>query len=266
MTAGLYFIRNTRSGRLYLGQASDTEQRLRGHRHRLKNGTHANPILQNAWNKDGAASFTFRHMKTINDHKQRCAEEVSILASLRARGRKLYNIGEGGEGQQHTPESRAKISAGHKGRTVSEESRKRMRAAQQGHPAHPNAVAGMSGHWRGRKRGPMSDEHRARVSAAKKGQAGRPQTEQVKEKLRQAFLGRTFSDETKARMREARLRVVASGFRTKGHRITHNGETLYLVEWSERTGIPHKTLAYRLFVSKWTVARALETPVRPKRS
>lgn len=44
--------------------------------------------------------------------------------------------------------------------------------------------------------------------------------------------------------------------------ITFNGETLLLVEWSERTGIAHSTIISRLDRYGWSITRALTTPVR----
>jgi hypothetical protein len=49
--------------------------------------------------------------------------------------------------------------------------------------------------------------------------------------------------------------------RTSNHRLTFNGETLALSEWSERTGINYRTLQDRL-VNGWSVEKALTTPCR----
>lgn len=43
--------------------------------------------------------------------------------------------------------------------------------------------------------------------------------------------------------------------------VTWNNKTLTLTEWSQRTGIPMKTLHYRLKVAGWSVDRALSQPV-----
>jgi hypothetical protein len=52
--------------------------------------------------------------------------------------------------------------------------------------------------------------------------------------------------------------------RTNNHRLTLNGETKTLVEWSESQGIHPMTLRNRI-VSGWPVERALLTPARTKR-
>lgn len=45
--------------------------------------------------------------------------------------------------------------------------------------------------------------------------------------------------------------------------ITHDGMTLTLAQWSDRTGIPYVTLRWRLNAG-WDVAKAFATPIRPK--
>jgi hypothetical protein len=47
--------------------------------------------------------------------------------------------------------------------------------------------------------------------------------------------------------------------------VAHNGETLHINEWSERTGINPATLRKRLLTLSWTPKRAFETPAGPYR-
>lgn len=47
--------------------------------------------------------------------------------------------------------------------------------------------------------------------------------------------------------------------------IIYNGEKRLLIEWAEETGIQYKTLCRRIFKHKWTVEKALTTPVRRMR-
>ena len=53
--------------------------------------------------------------------------------------------------------------------------------------------------------------------------------------------------------------------RRSNRRIIFGEETLTLVEWSERTGIPEDTLMHRIR-SGWPIERAMTASVRPKRS
>lgn len=49
-------------------------------------------------------------------------------------------------------------------------------------------------------------------------------------------------------------------------RYTYKGKTLYLSEWSEELGISLETLEARINAYKWTVERALSSPVGAPRS
>jgi hypothetical protein len=59
---------------------------------------------------------------------------------------------------------------------------------------------------------------------------------------------------------ERTLTTPPEAFAQRGS-ATWNGETLTLTEWSQRTGIPMKTLHHRLRVAGWSVERALSEPV-----
>ena len=73
------------------------------------------------------------------------------------------------EASQMSPETRAKLSAAHKGRTDSPETRARKSAAQKGHEVSPEARAKIAAAQRGRTHSP---ETRARIAAALKGRSG----------------------------------------------------------------------------------------------
>lgn len=48
------------------------------------------------------------------------------------------------------------------------------------------------------------------------------------------------------------------------HKLTYNGETLTLAQWSERVNIPYNTLERRINKHKWSTEKTLTTPVRHK--
>ena len=53
----------------------------------------------------------------------------------------------------------------------------------------------------------------------------------------------------------------------KRHRmIEYNGESMMLIDWSRRTGIPRETIAYRIDRCGWSVARALTVKVWKERA
>lgn len=57
--AGVYCIRNTRDGKVYIGSSCKVPQRLLRHVWELSTGRHANSRLSRAWSAHGAASFEF---------------------------------------------------------------------------------------------------------------------------------------------------------------------------------------------------------------
>lgn len=54
---GIYCIKNTANNKIYIGSSTHIYYRLRRHKSDLLRSVHANPILQNAYNKYGADSF-----------------------------------------------------------------------------------------------------------------------------------------------------------------------------------------------------------------
>ena len=136
-------------------------------------------------------------------------EEQRLELSRRARGKPI------------SPEARAKISAAQKGRpkNLSSEQRKRRSEAMRGRRLSPDQIAKMAAAQRGRRH---TEAHRAKNREAQLARwniasdadrehhaaasRGRRHTEATKAKMSVAAAGRTMSEETKSRAREARLR------------------------------------------------------------
>lgn len=59
------------------------------------------------------------------------------------------------------------------------------------------------------------------------------------------------------------VRKVNCRNRRNNHLIAHEGLTLSMSEWSERSGVPCDTISHRLRAG-WSTERALSTPARPK--
>jgi len=91
-------------------------------------------------------------------------------------------IQERGEGVRSTEETKAKIRAALKGRTLSDEHKAKISASKKGKTHTIESKKKMSNKLRGKT---LSDEHKAKIAAKQK--------------------GRTLSDETRYKMRTARL-------------------------------------------------------------
>lgn len=59
MGCGIYIIKNTVNGKVYIGSSIDIKTRLIRHKSMLRGGYHDNEYLQNSFNKYGESSFTF---------------------------------------------------------------------------------------------------------------------------------------------------------------------------------------------------------------
>jgi len=62
--SGIYQIRNTVNGKIYIGSATTLKRRWAVHRHRFIKGKHHSTYMQRAWNKHGAESFVFEPLIT----------------------------------------------------------------------------------------------------------------------------------------------------------------------------------------------------------
>ena len=56
---GIYVIKNTVTGKTYIGQAVDFEERKRNHLYKLRYKKHYNKALQADWDKMGSLAFKF---------------------------------------------------------------------------------------------------------------------------------------------------------------------------------------------------------------
>lgn len=91
---GVYIIRNTTTGAVYVGSTSlSFRDRFKTHRKLLRRGQHDNRYLQNAWNKYGEGIFEFLALDRIDDdpHVIVTAEQRWIDFYLES-GVDCYNI------------------------------------------------------------------------------------------------------------------------------------------------------------------------------
>jgi hypothetical protein len=75
---GVYKILCIKNNKFYIGSSSDITNRWWDHKARLNSKTHANPYLQNAWNKYGEKSFLFDIVETCKEEVQYQREQFWI--------------------------------------------------------------------------------------------------------------------------------------------------------------------------------------------
>lgn len=183
--SGVYLIKNTTNGKVYVGSSENITNRWNGHRCLLRKGNHRNPHLQVSWNKHGEAAFEFSVLLfcEIDDLIQ--CEQIEIdrlMATDRRHGYNINPIAGRSSGRKTTEETRRKISTNRKGKGCG-------------------------------KRKPMSDVHRMKLSIAN---TGKKYSDETKQKHREAMKNRSRSEVeriaslNRGRKRSAETRAVMS--------------------------------------------------------
>ena len=156
---GIYCIENNITHKKYVGLTKDMKSRWRAHRQKLKDGTHPNAKLLNAWRKYGETAFSFYVLEEVPKEQLQSAE-IKWIKKLDT-FHNGYNLTAGGDGQNErylTAEERAHLSEINMGERNpnyglkrSAETRQKMSLAMK------------------KPRGPMSDAHKQAISKGNKG-------------------------------------------------------------------------------------------------
>lgn len=144
----IYKIRNVTNDKFYVGSTVDTRVRFQTHKRRLKKGTHQSPHLQAAWNKYGEDCFKFEVVEHVDD-PAKLLEAEQVWLNAHAGKPYCYNWATDASapmrGKKHTEEAKAKMTGvqlkGEQhyryGKTVSEETRKKIGDTQRGKKKSP---------------------------------------------------------------------------------------------------------------------------------
>ena len=98
--AGIFRIKNTRTGKILLGSSTNLHGPLNKHRFILSIGRHDNAALQNDWNQFGPDAFSFEILEIVkpSDDPSFCLEdELTLLEQIWLE--KLQPFGERGYNQ-----------------------------------------------------------------------------------------------------------------------------------------------------------------------
>jgi group I intron endonuclease len=83
--AGVFQIKNTANGKVFLGSSLNLEGPLNGHKFMLTIGTHRNAILQKEWNEYGPDKFVFEILevaKVKDDPNFNLGDELTLLEQI----------------------------------------------------------------------------------------------------------------------------------------------------------------------------------------
>jgi group I intron endonuclease len=142
---GIYCIRNTVNGRIYVGSSIDIRMRWYSHKSNLRLGRHHARMLQRSWGKHGAEAFVFEILELLekNDDldaaEQRWIDNFSaakvLFNSIMTAGfdRSQESLAKRSEPRRPCPEeTRAKIGDGNRNKIRSAEHRAAVSRAQSG--------------------------------------------------------------------------------------------------------------------------------------
>jgi len=165
MNSGIYKITCNATNKMYIGSSINIQIRVGKHKKQLCKNTHHNKYLQNAWNKYGEENFKFETIETVVKE----TEELSNLLEARENywisyynssnneiGFNLYQYarkplgykyskeiiqkriernkkyGTFWMGKKHTEETKRKISIGNKNKTLTDQTKNKLRLSKIG--------------------------------------------------------------------------------------------------------------------------------------
>ncbi|MFA6234164.1 MAG: NUMOD3 domain-containing DNA-binding protein [Bacteroidota bacterium] len=171
---GIYMIRNTLNGKVYIGQSSNIRARWRNHRLELNGGRHINSYLQRSWTKHGGAVFEFSILVECPECELGEYESIFVQKFDALNRDKGYNlIAQIGSRRIVSQDTRDKMSASLKGHPTSVETRAKISIAHTGMKYPPGRKMSKPSPLKGRV---QSDETRAKNSAGHKGKKHTPET------------------------------------------------------------------------------------------
>lgn len=184
--SGIYMFTCLANGKRYIGSSYDIYKRLKEHLGHLARNDHGNHYLQGAWNLYGEEAFDIVILEECAPNIRNARERELITELAPEWNLKLPNVER--DSWTASEETRARISAGGRGKPKSEAHRAKM------------------SEWQVGKK--LSQETKDKIAAARKGQ---PVSEEAKQKISKAFKGRQIPQETRQKMSSA----IREGIRKK---------------------------------------------------
>ena len=132
---GIYAIKNTENGKVYIGQSVDVEYRICNHFGRLRAGKHYNEHLQRSYTRNPDV-FTWELLETCNiDELDK--KEIDTIAQYNSTNPEFgYNLQYGGQTEHKaTEETRRKMSQSKKGKKFTEDHKRKIGEANRGRVA-----------------------------------------------------------------------------------------------------------------------------------
>lgn len=179
--SGIYCIRNTLNGKVYIGSAVKLRARLTAHKNNLTNNTHHSSKLQRAWNKYTPAAFVFEIVEEVTDTSMLIQREQHYIDTHQsaAIGYNMSPTAHSLLGFKHSPETCEKLRLINKGKTMSAETRAKLSAAcigRKGRVVSDSEKEQLSKLYKGKSRPALSILTRAKIANALRGIKRSPET------------------------------------------------------------------------------------------
>lgn len=196
---GIYCIRNTDNGKVYIGSSNNLQRRLKDHKSELNKGIHVNDHLQKSWNLYGEDCFEFSVLEYCQETELLQREDFYIQKYSSLNPDKGYNLlsanraifsdstkqklSEAGK-RPCSEETKRKISESNKGRKFTEEHRKKLSEAKKGTHLSQKAKEKVSAYQKSR---PMTEERMRQILQSQKlaseSRKGVPITKEHRQKI-----------------------------------------------------------------------------------
>lgn len=190
----IYQIKNSKTGKCYIGQTTDFKRRKREHLNELRKHKHSNLYLQNAFDKYGEDSFEFTILEEC-EKEQANNREIFWLNNFGGfESSNNYNLCQAGGAKGISEETREKLRS----RIMSEETRRKISESRKGIKLN------------------LTDERRRQISESNRQRfTGKKHTEESKRKMSETLkaraknhpcwgmTGKHHSEETKKKISES---------------------------------------------------------------
>lgn len=220
-----YKIVNTVNDKIYFGVTNNPKRRWQNHKSRSKTNKY-NSALYNAMQLYGLENFSMIIIQEYETKDEAYNQEVILIEEGNTISPNGYNIDAGGRGgstfrseetreklrqlqtgKTHTEESKQKMSESRRGEnnhmygnTHTEEARRKISETHKGKPKpppSPEALENMSRAQKNRERTDRDREGAIRRGLAQRGKKkSKPVTQETRDKLRDAFIGKPRPQET----------------------------------------------------------------------
>lgn len=193
--SGVVYLLTSPSGKRYVGQTWDFQQRKRDYKNKQAYGQSA---LHHAIVKYGWDNFAVDVLASgIQDQSTLDKVESAFIALLNTLSPHGYNLTTGGKGGKLSEETRKKMSASHKGKKMPLDAVEKSAAAHRGKPLSSEHRAKLSDALKGKT---LSQKHRDKIGASKIGVKRKPFSKEWRENMSVAQKGRKQSAETRAKI------------------------------------------------------------------